>query len=403
MDLLVTVYPSALAGLGPARWLWGTHAVVKSVGKHFGIPACYVGPLKIEELDLTPDVAIEPAESIGDRYASVENALRKAIFFSGARRIGVVSVGYTAYTSWALKRLAGSGASVDLVILDSSPPDTDEKRSTEDASGLPVTRFHWQSYAATPDVSQRFYLCSTYRYDPVVVAHRVPQDMSGEVLVGRHPYPKEYEDFIRSTKPARRQSRGKSISVVCSGDYWGELAVGKWMTRPQYGSMVSGTMALMRGIELAARTVGPITVSLDKCGYDALEQVGYENAPEVITLAPFSPLPHPEHLAMLKGSDLLIARGGNQTNAVAAATLMEVPFVFWDVPAHRYMQTGQTNAPAISQGLLRGVNFDASWELIAKAIVEELAGGGSRCQRRLEEFLQTPTLEETLIRTFRLG
>ena len=400
MDLLVVVYPTALAGMGPARWLWGTHRVTKRVGEKYNIPTCYVGPLNIPELDLVPDVAIEPTATIGDQYSSVEAALRKAISYSGARHIGVVSVGYTAYTSWALRRLADLVEFADLVILDSSPPDTDEKHSEVDANGLPVTRFHWQSYVATGNLRQHFYLCSTYQYDPCVVASRIPSGMSG-VLVGRHPYPKEYEDSIQSTKPVPRE-RTKTISVVCSGDYWDESAVGKWMTRSQYCSMVSGTLALMNGIGIAARAVGPVTVSIDECGYRTLEQVRYP-LPSGVTLAPFSPLPHSTHLAMLKGSDLLIARGGNQTNAVAAATLMEVPFVFWHVPAHRYMQTGETNAPAIAQGLMQGVSFDALWASIAKVIVEELGDGENRCQRRLEAFFRTPTLEETLIRTFGLG
>lgn len=399
MDLLMVVYPTALAGLGPARWLWGTCEVVRNVGKRFAIPTLYVGPrLRVGDADLAPDVAIERAATVGDRYANVQAALRRAVASPRARRIGMVSVGYTAHTSWAAQRLASPGTSIDLMILDSSPPDTDEKNSEVGADGLPVTRFHWEAYAPVAHVRQYFYLCSTYRYGHAAVAARMPDHMP--VFVGRHPYPREYEEFIQRTKPVRR-SETTTISVVCSGDYWDGSAVDEWMTRPQYDSMMRGTINLMRGIEVAADAVGPITVPIDACGARMLAEIGYRSTPRVI-LDPFSPLPHPEHLAMLKGSDLLIVRGGNQTNSVAAATLMQIPFVFWDVPADRYMQTGETNAEAIAQGLMRGVDFDTPPSLIVKAIKEELANGTSRCERRLKEFFETPTLEDTLIRTFGL-
>ncbi|PIR87649.1 MAG: hypothetical protein COU10_03555 [Candidatus Harrisonbacteria bacterium CG10_big_fil_rev_8_21_14_0_10_45_28] len=395
---LIAAY-AGIAGKGPGRWLWGVFQILYQLAQERGAKFVYAGPeLEVDGLVMRPSLGSEiriADASVAQKYAATEEALRNAI--GSSRKIVVVAVGYTAYVPYAIDRIARPGSKTRLLVLDSSPPDTDEKSEAVEDDGQPASRFYWPAYNSTAGVHKEFVLCSTYDYPVGLVESRIPKGMSSRVIA--HPFPMKYIQQLQDVPQAYGEK--DTVAVICAGSYWGRWEeVSPWMTREQYETMATGTQSLLAGIATAQDLFGRrLRVRMDQAGFEFAKQRGI--LPNNLQVQPFSDLPHEEHLRLMAQSAVVIGRGGNQTNSLAAATIMGVPFIVWDVPGERYMQTGATNHVGAKKELFPILMHDASPQEIARRILGELRRSPDQRtvigERLRQEMFSLPILRQAVM------
>ena len=376
-----------LAGMGTARQLEQAFAGLTPLLARGDVRLDYVGPPAPEGIVLPPaTVTIPVADEVPATFKLVTAALEAhlgALVRDGVRRALLVSMGYTAFGPEALKRAMASLArseegralEVELLIVDSAFPDTDEEDHRLDDEGWPLGRFYTPAYAATARSRVWFLITSAYDYDLDMLHARTPPGLTGVGIISP-PYTDAYVVGLAArASEARREGRaglaarltGRVAAIdrlrddalvvpIVSSDVWSPSHVGAWMSPEEHETCTGGTRAVLEALVSLSEELGrPVYVPVDRAGaacfaanapagVSACVNPGDAPSPGArVVLGGYRNLPQDDHARLLAVADLAVSRTGGQSNAAVVLAMTGVPNVVMDMPARGYMQSELTS------------------------------------------------------------
>jgi hypothetical protein len=347
----------------------------------------YVGPPAPEGIMLPPPAVTVPvADEVPATYKLVTAALEEhlgALVRDGVRRALLVSMGFTAFGPEALKRAlaslarsdAGRALEVDLLIVDSAFPDTDEQDHRLDDEGWPLGRFYTPAYAATARARVWFLITSAYDYDLDMLHARTPPGLTGVGIISP-PYTDAYVAGLAArASEARAEGRaglashlaGRVAAVerlhddalvvpIVSSDVWSPSHVGAWMSPEEHETCTTGSRAVLEALAGLSEELGrPVYVPVDRAGAACFAEdapagvsacVSPGDAPSPgarVVLGGYRDLPQDDHARLLAVADLAVSRTGGQSNAAVVLAMTGVPNLVIDMPARGYMQSELTS------------------------------------------------------------
>lgn len=365
-DAVIVVLPKPLAGFGTDRQLrcLVDGLVAAGVDLHYVGGPIANGPTVLQD----PLSRIKPTTDVSSTYEACANALTDAfrrLADSGCRHPLVLSMGYTSFgpagarRAWREAQSHGIEAA-SVILVDSAFPDgmSDET----DSSGAPATRFFTPEYRSEPGFDTYFALTSAYNYDPRVLAARLPDVRSVQVVA-----PPYHDAYISDLEAAAERGRTRRFAAVpslpllaalntsdvvipiVSSDIWTASAVGLWMREPEYRTVLSGTSLILRALarvaeSLSGRIIVPVDRSILGAELDMDVRLLAANSPTTgLFLLPYSDLSQAEHTAMLAASHAALSRTGGQANAFVVGAVAGTPILVVDLPACGYMQAEMTS------------------------------------------------------------
>jgi hypothetical protein len=365
-DAVVVVLPKPLAGFGTDRQLRSLVDGLLAVG----VEPQYVGgriddgPSPLQR----PLSCIEPTSDVPSTYDACAVALTHAfgqLADRGCRHPLVLSMGYTSFGPAGARQAFHATRSqefeaVSVVLIDSAFPDGMSEEA--DPSGAPATRFYAPEYRAEKGFDTHFALTSAYSYDPRVLAARLPEVRSVDVVAP--PYNDEYLSSLDTAAERGRQQGFAAVPSlpllgtlddadlvipIVSSDIWTPSAVGAWMRESEYRTVLTGTTTVLQALAMVAETlrrriVVPIDASILGADLEVEVKILAADSPATgMLLLPYRDLPQAEHTAMIAASDVAVSRTGGQANAFVVSAIAGTPTLVVDLPADGYMQAELTS------------------------------------------------------------
>jgi hypothetical protein len=335
---------------------------------------------KLYPLDRAMPSSSTPSE-VYQRACETLGAELNDLYAAGTRHIMGVCCGYTSYGLFALKRAVqeindahpDDPFSGNIIIQDSSFPDTDTFNTDLDEQGYPTSRFYGPAYQSLPHLRIAFTLNGAVPFD-VSLSKRAPRECVN--LMTTFPftprYMRRWQDERRRTQSEARklldgvlpqwdkiQPDDRIVPLLASGGCWEESSVGKWMTAEQYDTVLQGTNTLVQALvqvaqEHAQQIVLPIIrqggqyiLSASLQGVYPIEQRQSASEPGLFVL-PYDTVPQPLFANLILSSDLVVNRAV-QANSFAETILAHVSQVVLTIPGAGYM-----DAELMAQSLERG-------------------------------------------------
>jgi hypothetical protein len=395
VEVFLRFVPVALAGGGPVTLIVQMDEMLSALSKKYGIPVRRIGVegerIEFVNEEITGkiyplDRKITSADSIQEIYRNTcETTIEELQYFyaKGIRHFVGLYNGYTSYGLFALKRAmkrinetnSGDPITGNVIIQDSSFPDTEALSTDLDSGGYPVTRFHKDAYQSTPHLSVIFIVNATIPFD-MTLSRRIP---SGCLPMATSlTYTPRYIEVWKqrgNTQKSEARSRLKNIlpgwSLITptdrvisllSSDIWDPSYIGKWMTAEEYATVVRGTTAIVKSLlHLSDRTNRPIFLTMVRKGVDWILSQGFArvvSAEKVKTpvssglvVVPYDVLEQSNFIDLITGSDLLINRAAH-TNAFTETIIAGKPQVVLTMPALGYMDA-ELMAKSMEMGILK--------------------------------------------------
>jgi hypothetical protein len=415
-EVLLRIVPVALAGGGSVTQSIQIDEWLAMLSERHDLPvrrigvAGYGGGFVDERITgrVYPlDRAITPGSTVAEIYRNVTSTIVQEVwnlYNQKVRHFLAVCCGYTSYGAFALKRAVEEVANTypddpisgNVIVQDSSFPDTDALSTELDADGYPVTRFHGPAYQSTPHLHVTFTLNGAVPFD-VRLSRRCPPGCTA--LMTTFPYtPRYLASWQKNTRRKKAGARARLaallpgwdtigatdwiVPLIASGGCWDLTSVGKWMTCEQYDTVVQGTLALVQALQRVAkhtskRVVLPIprpgaVLAQASLSVKSIEHADQADPPGVV-LAPHDVLPQAAFMDLILGADLVVNRAV-QANSYVETVLVHKPQLVMTIPAAGYM-----DAEAMAQALRRGViQCNQGPEELADEIVRVLEVPGYR-------------------------
>ncbi len=393
-EALLRIVPVALAGGGSVTQATQIDEWLDVLGKQDDIIVRQIGVAspragfadeQVTDVVYFLDRSIRQANTVSDIYHNVSITIAEELrylYSIGIRHFTAVCCGYTSYGLFALhqaiKRINASyrdPMTGNVIIQDSSFPDTDVLCTQLDQQGYPLTRFYGPAYQSSQHLRILFALNGAIPFD-VALSKRCPPGCTP--IMTALPYTPRYIacwqkrakiSKIEAKKHLARLFPALSritpldyvIPLVASGGCWEEASVGKWMTCEQFLTVEEGTLTLVNALRyVSKRTNKRIFMPLIKQGTDfvlskqvpdvySIEQMPLDSRIGVIIL-PYDTLPQPLFIDLLTGSDLVVHRTV-QTNSFAETIVAQTPLVVITIPAAGYMDA-EMMVHAMNGGLL---------------------------------------------------
>jgi hypothetical protein len=393
-EILIRVVPVALAGGGPVLQTIQIDEWADALSKKHGIPVRRIGVAgqlsnfvdeQITGTAFPLDRTIEAATTVSSIYHNASSVLRQEmqyLYSIGIRHFAGVCCGYTSYGPLGLKRALAeiNQANPDdpmtgnVIVQDSSFPDTDMLSAELDVSGYPTTRFHGPSYESTAHLKIIFTLNASVPFE-IALSRRIPGGcapvLSTVPLTRR--YIEKWQEIGKTPRAhVRRRLDGKIgqwervkaddwVVPLLASDIWDPDSIGKWMTREQYDTVEEGTLGLVRGLcQVAEKTSKPVFLPLVRSGADFILSQNLSNVHSMgsgasgvkpgVVLLPYEVLVQSSFVDLIVGADLIINRAV-QSNSFSETILAGKPQLVITMPAAGYMEA-ELMAQGMKQGLL---------------------------------------------------
>lgn len=396
-DVLLRIVPVALAGGGPVtqtiqidEWLDVISRQLNNIPiRRIGVESghCSFVDEEITGRVYPIDRLVKPASSVPDIYRNVSDAViaeMQNLYSLGKRHFAGVCCGYTAYGTFALKTAMKkiNKANPDdpitgnIIIQDSSFPDTDKLENEVNLKDYPATRFYEAAYQSTADLKVIFTLNAAMPFD-VNLSKRIP--VGCLPITSTFPFTDRY---IKKWKKAIKTPRNNAIKRLInalpswskleqannliipflSSDIWDKNSVGKWMTQRQYDTVLQGTIAIINALSYTAKqTSRTVFLPLVKSAVDFILSQNIsdiysvesmtDSAKAPVILLPYDVLSQSLFVDLITVSDLVINRSV-QSNSFAETIFAEKPPVVITMPASGYMES-ELMAQNLKYGLLR--------------------------------------------------
>jgi hypothetical protein len=408
-EVLLRIVPVALAGGGSVTQSIQIDEWLAMLSEQHGVPVRRIGVAglgggfvdeQITGVRYPLDRAIAPGASVAEIYNNVGVAVRaelEHLYATGVRHFAAICCGYTSYGVFALRQAVDALNAThpddqmtgNVVVQDSSFPDTDALSHELDGRGYPMTRFHGPAYRSTPALRVVFTLNGAVPFE-IRLSKRCPRGCTP--IMATFPYtPRYLASWRRTTARSKVRARARLVGalpgwervaardwvvpLLASGGCWDASSIGKWMTQEQFNTMTQGTLAIAQalrqvGTRGARRVVLPVTTSgadflQQQAGIGSVQDCGDDHYGVVV--APFEVLPQGSYMDLILGADLVINRAV-QANSFAETLLARQPQLVMTIPAAGYM-----DAELMAQGLPRGlVRYDQSPDAIGEEIYRVL-------------------------------
>ncbi len=400
-EVLLRIVPVELAGGGPVMQTIQIDEWLIMLSEKFNLPVRRIGVLSSSKGFVDEKITgklhdlhrfVQPAESVSEIYHNVSSVLLEELhylYMKGIRHITAVCCGYTSYGPFGLKLAMGrinadnsdDPITGNLIVQDSSFPDTDRLCMEVDEKGYPLTRFYGPAYSSTPDLKAVFTLNTAVPFD-IDLSRRVPD--SCKPLLSSFPftqrYLKKWRKIGRGSKPeARTRLKGVIpgwelvkpydwVIPILASDIWDPSCIDRWMTREQFDTVIDGTLSIVKALRIVSqKTDKPVFLPIVRSG---MEFVMSRNLPDVyfadsriagrgsgVFFLPYNTLPQSSFADLIAGSDLLVNRAV-QSNSFAETILAGKPQIVVTIPAAGYMEA-ELMAQGLKQGLL---SYDCGYE-----------------------------------------
>ena len=392
-EALLRVVPVALAGGGPVTQTIQIDEWFNILNKKYTIPVRRLGVKsprsefvnenftgKIYSLDQE----IETSASIKGIYKNVTDAVVREVeylYSNGIRHITGVCCGYTSYGPFAFQRalkkvnLSNKNdiLTANLMIQDSSFPDTDNLSESLDIDGYPMTRFYGPAYQSNSWLKIVFTLNAVVPFD-VTLSKRIPQGCTP--LLASFPFTKTYISKWQkkmSKSDAMEQLNGvipswekithnDLIIPFLSSDIWDPSFIGKWMTQQQFNTVVEGTLNFVKALSYVSKVTKknvflPIIKNAEKFILSQnMSDVYPMNAYEVsmkkraVYIMPYNVIPQHLFINLIAASDIVVNRS-TQSNSFIETIMTDTAQLVSIIPAADYMD-GELMAMNLKHGLI---------------------------------------------------
>ena len=394
-EIILRIVPVALAGGGPVTQTTQIDEWLNLLNERYDVPVRRLGVAghKAEFVDeqitgtIYPlDRLIQPATSISDIYHSVSIAVAEEIHYlyaRGIRHFASVCCGYTSYGLFALQQVVGklNKANPDdpitgnIIIQDSSFPDTDNLSTKLDSRSYPTTRFYGSSYQSTSHLRIIFTLNGAIPFD-VALSNRVP-DGCIPIMTSLPYTPRYIEKWQEIGEASKVEARRRLLNILpgwnkikstdwvvpfLASDIWDADSVGKWLTLEQYNTVVEGTLAIVNALcLLSEKTDRPIFLPLIRQGADWILSQNIVNVFSVdhqnsnsssgVVVVPYDTLVQSSFIDLIGSANLVINRSV-QSNAFVETIFAGTPQLVITIPAAGYMEN-ELMAQGMKEGLLK--------------------------------------------------
>jgi hypothetical protein len=395
-EVFLRVVPVALAGGGSVTQSIQIDEWLGILSEEYAVPVRRIGVAGLDASFVAEHITgaihpldrpIQPATTIGNIYHNASIAITEEmryLYASGIRHFAGVCCGYTSYGLFALQQAMAAlntahpddPITANVIIQDSSFPDTDALSTEVDARGYPITRFYGPAYQSTPYLRVIFTLNGAVPFD-IALSERVPPGCTP--IMATYPFTPRYLAYWQEAgKMPKAQAREPLagvlpgwakikptdwvIPLVASGGCWDSSSVGKWMTAEQFTTVVEGTLTIVNALRaVAQQTDRPIFMPLIRKGAElvlaqnladvsAITQWNADGPAGVVMLL-YDTLPQSWFVNFVVGADLIINRAV-QANSFVETILAQTPQLVMTIPAAGYMEA-ELMAEGMPHSLIR--------------------------------------------------
>ncbi len=380
-EVLLRFVPVPLAGGGPALQAIQVDELLEELKDDLGVLVRRIGirgpkPAFVDE-QITGrfyalDRAIEPAENVHDIYKNATKAIQddlSRLYVKGVRHFAAVCCGYTSYGALAfhkaIESINGSNPqdpmTGNVLVQDSSFPDTDVLSTDLDEEGCPATRFYGPAYRSSTFLRIVFTVNGAVPFD-VRLSKRRPEGC--DTLMTTVPFSERYAQVWKSagSRPVEEARRGLSqhiagierveadawvVSLLASGGIWDAANIGKWMRQPEFDTVALGTLTMVKALhEVVRRTNRSIFFLTHANGVDfilnhQLPEVTsideHHVASKSVYLLKYENLEQSRYMDLITSSNLVINRAV-QANSFVETILALRPQLVITMPAAGYME-----------------------------------------------------------------